>query len=55
MLLAKLAGAMKASLNRAAYLFVAPLSQAARTFDALRLKQEGDEPPGENPEAAPVG
>jgi large subunit ribosomal protein L10 len=39
-LLAKLAGAMKASLNRAAYLFVAPLSQAVRTIDALRLKQE---------------
>src|SRR4051794_26881982 len=39
-LLAKLAGAMKASLNRAAYLFVAPLSQAVRTIDALRIKQE---------------
>jgi large subunit ribosomal protein L10 len=39
-LLAKLAGAMKASLTRAAYLFQAPLSQAARTVDALRLKQE---------------
>jgi large subunit ribosomal protein L10 len=39
-LLAKLAGAMKASLNQAAYLFVAPLSQAARTIDALRLKKE---------------
>src|SRR5918912_318843 len=30
-LLAKLAGAMKASLTKAAYLFAAPLSQAART------------------------
>ena len=39
-LLAKLAGAMKASLNQAAYLFAAPLSQAARTIDALRLKRE---------------
>jgi len=39
-LLAKLAGAMKASLTRAAYLFAAPLSQAARTIDALRIKQE---------------
>jgi large subunit ribosomal protein L10 len=39
-LLAKLAGAMKASLTNAAYLFVAPLSQAARTIDALRIKQE---------------
>ena len=38
-LLAKLAGAMKASLNQAAYLFVAPLSQAARAVDALRQKQ----------------
>jgi large subunit ribosomal protein L10 len=41
-LLAKLAGAMKASLNQAAYLFVAPLSQAARTIDALRLKKEAE-------------
>jgi large subunit ribosomal protein L10 len=40
-LLAKLAGAMKANLTRAAYLFVAPLSQAARTIDALRAKVEG--------------
>jgi large subunit ribosomal protein L10 len=39
-LLAKLAGAMKASLNNAAYLFAAPLSQAARVVDALRQKQE---------------
>ena len=37
-LLAKLAGAMKASLNNAAYLFAAPLAQAARTVDALRQK-----------------
>ncbi len=37
-LLAKLAGAMKASHTKAAYLFAAPLSQAARTFDALRAK-----------------
>ena len=40
-LLAKLAGAMKASLTKAAYLFAAPLSQAARTIDALRLKRGG--------------
>ncbi len=39
-LLAKAAGAMKASLFGAAYLFQAPLSQAARTVDALRVKQE---------------
>lgn len=39
-LLAKAAGAFKASLFGAAYLFQAPLSQAARTVDALRAKQE---------------
>ncbi len=39
-LLAKLAGAMKASLTQAAYLFAAPLSQAVRTIDALRQKLE---------------
>ena len=39
-LLAKLAGAMKASLFGAAYLFNAPLSNAVRTVDALREKQE---------------
>jgi large subunit ribosomal protein L10 len=41
-LLAKLAGAMKASLSKAVYLFAAPLAQAARTIDALRLKAESD-------------
>lgn len=39
-LLAKLAGAFKASLFGAAYLFNAPLSQAVRTVDALRAKKE---------------
>jgi large subunit ribosomal protein L10 len=39
-LLAKLAGAMKASLFGAAYMFNAPLAQAVRTVDALREKQE---------------
>ncbi|PZQ89561.1 MAG: 50S ribosomal protein L10 [Leifsonia xyli] len=39
-LLAKLAGAFKASLFGAAYLFNAPLAQAVRTVDALRAKQE---------------
>jgi len=39
-LLAKFAGAAKASLFKAAYLFNAPLSQAVRTVDALREKQE---------------
>jgi large subunit ribosomal protein L10 len=43
-LLAKLAGAMKGSLNKAAYLFVAPLSQAARAVDALRQKVEAQGP-----------
>ncbi len=41
-LLAKLAGAMKASLQNAVALFAAPLSQAARTIDALRVKAEAD-------------
>jgi large subunit ribosomal protein L10 len=55
-LLAKLAGAMKANLTKAAYLFVAPLSQAARTIDALRAKvEEGSgstaAAPAETPEA----
>jgi len=39
-LLAKLAGAFKASLFGAAYMFNAPLAQAARAVDALRQKQE---------------
>ena len=59
-LLAKLAGAMKGSLTKAAYLFVAPLSQTARVVDALRQKLEeqgseqtpaqGDEPAQEQTE-----
>lgn len=39
-LLAKLAGAFKASLFGAAYMFQAPIAQAARAVDALRAKQE---------------
>lgn len=39
-LLAKLAGAMKASLSGAVSLFAAPLSKTVRTVDALREKQE---------------
>lgn len=39
-LLGKLAGAFKASLFGAAYMFNAPLAQAVRTVDALRDKQE---------------
>src|SRR6478752_3672661 len=41
-LLSKMAGALKASLSNAASLFAAPLSQAARTIDALRAKAEAD-------------
>ena len=41
-LLAKLAGAMNASLAKAVYLFAAPLSKAARTVDALRAKVEAE-------------
>jgi large subunit ribosomal protein L10 len=39
-LLAKAAGAFKATLTRAAYAFNAPLSKAVRTVDALREKQD---------------
>jgi large subunit ribosomal protein L10 len=53
-LLAKMAGAMKASLNNAAYLFAAPLSQAARAVDALRAKRESEAPAGQ-PGAAETG
>ena len=41
-LLAKLAGAMKASLTQAVYLFAAPLSQAARVMGALEAKAQAD-------------
>ncbi|HMK72005.1 MAG TPA: 50S ribosomal protein L10 [Myxococcaceae bacterium] len=54
-LLAKLAGAMKASLSNAVSLFAAPLSQAVRTVDALRQKVEtegGAAAPAEAPAAA---
>ena len=47
-LLGKLAGAMKAQLTQAAYLFNAPLAQTARVVDALRAKVE------EQGTAAPV-
>jgi large subunit ribosomal protein L10 len=49
-LLAKLAGAMKASMSGAAALFVAPLAQTARVVDALRQKLEEGAAP--SPEAA---
>ena len=55
-LLAKLAGAMKGNLYKAAYTFQAPLSQAVRTVDALRAKVEEQggaaAPAAENTEAA---
>jgi large subunit ribosomal protein L10 len=46
-LLAKLAGAMKASMSGAAALFVAPLAQTARVVDALRQKLEEGAAPAE--------
>ena len=42
-LLAKLAGAMKANLSKAASLFQAPLAQAVRTVAALQDKREKDD------------
>lgn len=44
-LLAKLAGAMKGNLTKAAGLFQAPLSQVARLAAALQEKRESDEGP----------
>ncbi|MDQ1248788.1 MAG: large subunit ribosomal protein [Actinomycetota bacterium] len=43
-LLAKMAGAMKASMAGAASLFVAPLAQTARLVEALRVKVEEGQP-----------
>jgi large subunit ribosomal protein L10 len=45
-LLAKLAGAMKAKTSQAAALFQAPLAQLARVVDALRAKVEESAPAG---------
>ena len=50
-LLAKLAGAMKASLTKAAYLFAAPLTQSARLIEALRPRSR----PRRHPGRAPAG
>jgi large subunit ribosomal protein L10 len=50
-LLAKLAGAMKGNLSKAAGLFNAPASQVARLFAALQEKKESDSP-APAPEAA---
>jgi large subunit ribosomal protein L10 len=61
-LLAKLAGAMKASLSGAVALFAAPLAKTARTLEALRVKAEEDpsvlagatgQPPAPAAEATP--
>ena len=46
-LLAKLAGGMKASMAKAAALFQAPLSQAVRTVAALQDKREKEGAPAE--------
>jgi large subunit ribosomal protein L10 len=48
-LLAKMAGAMKASLVNAASLFNAPLTKTARVVEALRQKVEADETPTDQP------
>lgn len=64
-LLAKLAGAMQASLQNAVSLFAAPLAQTARVIEALRQKAEQDpsvlagggapaEAPAAEPEAEPA-
>ncbi|MGC0142951.1 MULTISPECIES: 50S ribosomal protein L10 [unclassified Pseudactinotalea] len=42
-LLAKLAGALKATLHQAAYVFNAPAAKAVRTIEALREKQDNPE------------
>lgn len=52
-LLAKLAGALNASLSNAAALFAAPLAQSARLIEALRAKVEEEGPVGDV-EAAPA-
>jgi large subunit ribosomal protein L10 len=41
-LLAKVAGGLKATLTRAAYAFSAKPAQVARVIDALRQKQESE-------------
>lgn len=51
-LLGKLAGAMKAQLTQAAYLFNAPLAQTARVVDALRAKVEEQGPVATDASAA---
>jgi large subunit ribosomal protein L10 len=51
-LLAKMAGAMKASLVNAVQLFNAPLSKTARLVEALRQKAAADQPEAEQAEAS---
>lgn len=53
-LLAKLAGAMNASLTKAVYLFAAPLSQSARLIEALRAKVEAEGGASSAPDDAPA-
>ncbi len=52
-LLAKLAGAMKANLSKAAATFQAPLTQAVRLVAALQAKREEDHSNTPAAEAAP--
>jgi large subunit ribosomal protein L10 len=52
-LLARMAGAMNGSLQQAVSLFAAPLSQAARTIDALRAKIEASADEAPAADAAP--
>ena len=51
-LLAKLAGAMKGNLTKAAGLFQAPLSQVARLAEALKEKKPAEAAPAETAETA---
>src|ERR1700734_2847848 len=53
-LLAKLAGAMKANLSKAAALFNAPASQVARLAAALQEKRAAEEPAAPAEAAAPA-
>ena len=54
-LLAKLAGAMKANLSKAAALFQAPLSKTARLVAALQDKREQESGPSEPVESSEGG
>lgn len=50
-LLGKLAGAMKAKLSQAVYMFAAPMSKTAQLVEALRVKVEAQGPQGAPAEA----